>query len=251
VTTGHPIRAEARGVYFWLADRFAEAAGLLELAVAAASSNGAPGPSRIEMLVVLAYATPEEPGPARAAPREHGAVAFGVAVSGDDEHAAILAEETHARLEELEDHWAAGVRTHLADGEFEGLQTAEAIAHQPFQIAGLLLDAWVAEHREEHDEAVADYRAALAIARHDSAPHELSLAAAKSARELWSSPHARDELEGARHSLGSSATAAALYGRVVDWSKAWRPQQPRETFLDAPAGSPAAAALEATAEPST
>jgi hypothetical protein len=232
-------------VYFWLADRFCEGPGLLELAVAAASSDSASLASRIEMLLALSYAGPE----ARDARRAEGTVAFGIAISGDDEHAATLADEAQVRLEELENHWAARVRTRLSDRpDAEGLETAEAIAHGPFQVAGLLIEAWTAERRDEFATAAQDYRQALDIARQATAAQGPSPAASKAARALWSSANARAELAGAGHALGRSESARALYRRVVDWSTEPRPEQPRETFLAALVGTPAAAALSTTAE---
>jgi hypothetical protein len=230
-------------VYFWLADRFSDDAGLLELAVAAASRDGASEASRIELLLALAYAAPG----GGSAPHPEGTIAFGVAVSGDDEHAATLAEEAHARLEELQDHWAAGVRTGL-DAGTESLQAAEEIADEPFRVAGLLLDAWVAERREEFAQAVSDYRDVLAVACRASAARESCPDAANTARTLWSSAHARAELADARRALGQTETARALHDRLVDWSRETRPQQPRETYLAALAGSPAAAALSTSVE---
>lgn len=244
-------------MYFWLADRFCEGPDVLELAVAAASHVGASAASRFEMLLALSYAGPEEDGAQRAAPRVQGTVALGIAVSGDDEHAATLAEDERVRLEELEGHWAAGLRARFDAGSAGGgsaaataetLPKAEAIAEEAFQVAGLLLDAWIAERRDEHTRAVEDYRQALDVARRTSSAHEPAPVAARTVRALWSSPDARAELDRARRALGQTDTAEALYRRVVDWSRAERPQQPRETFLAALTGSPAGAALSSAVE---
>lgn len=229
-------------MYFWLADRFSEGPGVLELAVAAVSGGHSPASaSHIELLVALAYAETE-------GERAEGTVAFGAAISGDDERAAILAEDADARLRELGDHWAAGVRTRLDEHAVEALEKAEEIAHQPFRLAGLLLDAWVAERRGECARAVSEYSAALALAYESSGAHESSLVAARTARALWSSPDARAELIGARRTLGDTETARALHARLVDWATQARPQQPRETFLAALDGSPAATALSMAVE---
>jgi hypothetical protein len=244
-------------VYFWLADRFCTGHDVLELAVAAASRVGASAASRIEMLLALSYAGPEDDGAQRAAPRVQGTVALGIAVSGDDEHAATLAEEERVRLEELEWHWAARVRARFDAGSAGGgtaaatagtLPKAEAIAEEAFQVAGLLLEAWIAERRDEYARAVADYRDVLHLTRRASFAHEASPVAASTARALWSSADARAELARARRALGHTGTAEALHRRVLAWSSAARPQQPREMFLAALAGSPAGAALSSAVE---
>jgi hypothetical protein len=222
-------------MYFWLADRFSEGHGLLELAVAAASPSGSSPVSRIELLVALTYVAPDA---------QAGTGAFGVAISGDDEHAATLAEETQAQLEELEDHWAARVRSRLGAGS-AALATAEAIAHEPFQIAELLLEGWIAERRDESGHAVASYRQALDIAYRGSGGHRPSLLAPETVRALWSSADARAELARAGDTLAQTDSARALHREVVDWSRARRPLQPRETSVAVPAGSPGAAALTA------
>ncbi|MGZ4399737.1 MAG: hypothetical protein ACXVYM_02575 [Gaiellaceae bacterium] len=244
-------------MYFWLADRFCEGPDVLELAVAAASHVRASAASRIEMLLALSYAGPEDDGAQRAAPRVQGTVALGIAVSGDDEHAATLAEDERVRLEELEGHWAAGLRARFDAGTAGGgtaaataetLPKAEAIAEDAFQVAGLLLDAWIAERRDEYARAVADYREALDVARRTSSAHEPAPVAARTVRALWTSQDARAELARARRALGGSESARGLYRRLVDWSSAPRLQQPRETFLAALAESPAGAALSSAAE---
>jgi hypothetical protein len=244
-------------VYFWLADRFSEGHDVLELAVAAASPVGASVAPRVEMLLALSYAGPEDEDGERATPRTHGTVAFGVAVSGDDEHAAALADEARVGLEELEGHWAAGMRSRFdarsAGGSdpaatAESVRRAGTIADGSFEVAGLLLEAWIAERREEQAQAVAGYRHAFDLARRASFEHELSPLAAGTARRLWSSAHARAELGRAQRALGRTMTAQALHRRVVDWSRTPRPQQPRETFLAALAGTPAAAVLSPAVE---
>ena len=231
-------------MYFWLADRFSEGRGLLEFAVAAASADNASFASRVEMLVALSYAGPEH----RDAGRETGTVAFGTAISGDDEHAATLADDARVRLEELEDHWAARVRGRLSGNPDESLQVAEGIAQEPFEIGGLLLEAWIAERRDEFAGALEKYRRALDLVCRSSGSHIPSPAAANAARGLWSSSQARAELDRVVRAIGPTETARALHRRVVDWSAEPRLSQPRESFLAALAGTPAAAALSVTVE---
>jgi tetratricopeptide (TPR) repeat protein len=132
----------------------------------------------------------------------------------------------------------------------------------------MLLDAWVAERRDDGDAATDGYRRALDLAGRagfsDHAAFALSglascalasgdlaraealerraLATAEAARSAWATAHARVGLGRILAAAGDHRTAAKLYRNVLAWSKLPRPHGPRESLFLALAEDPAAAA---------
>jgi tetratricopeptide (TPR) repeat protein len=131
-----------------------------------------------------------------------------------------------------------------------------------------LLEAWLAERREDMDAAAAAYRRTLERSERagfaDHAAFALSglgsialasgdlreaeelqrqaLATADAADATWVAAHARVQLGRIAAATGDAATAERLYRQVLEWSQAERPRQARESLFPALAGSPATAA---------
>jgi tetratricopeptide (TPR) repeat protein len=132
----------------------------------------------------------------------------------------------------------------------------------------MLLDAWIAERRDDGDAATDAYGRALDLAdRAGFADHtsfalsglasralaggdlaraeELerrALATAEAARAAWAAAHARVGLGRILAAAGDTDTAARLYRDVLAWSQLPRPHGPRESLFVALAEDPAAAA---------
>jgi hypothetical protein len=128
----------------------------------------------------------------------------------------------------------------------------------------MLLEAWVAERRNEPGTAEDAYRRALALARRigfaDHASFALAqlgsnplargdtyqaeelcrraLAMAEAASGPWLAAHARVQLARVQERAGDTDTAETLYRRVVEWSQTPRPRQVRESLFVGLAGSP-------------
>jgi tetratricopeptide (TPR) repeat protein len=158
---------------------------------------------------------------------------------------------------------AAGIRRH-----------ADAIDYDPFRVPGLLLEAWVAERRAEGATAVAAYRHALELAARvgfgDHAAFALSqlgshalangnlreaeelqrqaLSTADAAHAAWVIAHARVQLARIAVASGDPEGAETLHSKVLEWSRAKRLHQARESLFVALAGNPATAALRGLAE---
>ncbi len=289
------------GWYFGLAERVSEGRRFLDLALSA-TRDDAPIELRIELLAGLCYLAAEELdldqalaaggracslAAAGAPPQQLGlaqlTLALALAQSGDEERADAMAQSASATLEAAGDHWgvaashimratgaaragdlptvaemAAGVRRH-----------ADAIGYDAFRVPGLLLEAWVAERRQDSAGAVEGYRGALelagrvgfgdhaafalaglgsaALARRELREAEelqrQALATAEAARAPWAAAHARVQLARCAAAAGDVDSAERLYRQVVEWSQAQRPRQARESLFLALAGSPATAAL--------
>jgi tetratricopeptide (TPR) repeat protein len=151
---------------------------------------------------------------------------------------------------------------------------AEAIGFDAFRVPAMLLDAWVAERRDDGDAATAAYGRALDLAARvgfaDHAAFALSglasralangdlaraeelerraLATAEAARAAWAAAHARVELGHILAAAGDTETAAKLYRNVLEWSKLPRTHGPRESLFVALAEEPAAAAAAGLAD---
>jgi ATP/maltotriose-dependent transcriptional regulator MalT len=151
---------------------------------------------------------------------------------------------------------------------------AEAIGFDAFRLTAMLLDAWVAERRNDGDAATDAYRGALdlagdagfadhaafalsglascALARGDLARAEelqrRALATAEGARAAWAAAHARVELGRILATAGDTDTAATLYRNVLAWSELPRQHGPRESLFLALAEDPATAASAGLAD---
>jgi predicted ATPase/DNA-binding SARP family transcriptional activator len=293
-------RLGALGVYFALGERVSEGRRFLEVALAA-SGGYAPVERRIEQLAVLCYLATEELDlePALAAgeealalaanveaPHELGlaqvVVALALAHSGRAEEADRLARDALDTLESAGDDWggalagiirasaaaAAGDVATVAEMAALIRRHAEAIDYDAFRVPCLLLEAWVAERREEHAAATDAYRLALDLAARigfgDHAAFALAglgttalaagdpkeaeelerqaLATAEAAHATWAAAYARVQLARIAGATGDAAAAARLYRQVLEWSQTGRPHEARESLFRALGGSPATAA---------
>jgi predicted ATPase/DNA-binding SARP family transcriptional activator len=300
------VRLGRLGWYFVLAERVSEGRRFLELAETAIGDD-APAEARIELLALLCYAATEELdldaalaagehalslAGRIAAPRELGlaqlTLAVALAQSGSEARADALMRDAYAAFEAAGDDWGAAVSSILrATGAARGADVAtvaaaaaaahrhsDAIEYDAFRVPALLLDAWVAERREDDAAAVDAYRRALDAAtrigfddhaafawwglgsnarrRGDLVEAEglqrHALTAADAAGATLVAAQARVELARIADAAGDGDTAESLYREVLEWSQAQRPRQAREVLFLALGGSPAAAALLGLAE---
>ncbi len=289
------------GWYFALAERVSEGRRFLELALSA-SRDDAPIGLRIELFAVLCYLATEELdlgaalaageralslAESAAAPRELGLAqltfAHALAQSGDGERADAMAQRACATFEVAGDDWgaaassiirAAGAARSGAVSVVAAMAAAiqrhsDAIDYDAFRVPGLLLEAWMAERRQDGAAAMDAYRRALELARRvgfgDHAAFALAglganalaggdlreaeelqrqaLVAAEAAEASWVAAHARVQLGRIAAASGDTAGAERLYREVIEWSQRQRPHQARESLFLALAGSPATAAL--------
>jgi predicted ATPase/DNA-binding SARP family transcriptional activator len=292
------------GVYFVVAERVSEGRQYLELALAAAS-DGAPVELLLDLLAWLCFVAMEEvdldgaieageralalsddtPEPVQSA-LARAMLALALNQVGDDQRAAKLAEEAR-ELSEAGDHGTAAIVRVAAAAAAVGagnvasaaalaadaLRHAEAIDYPFSRLAATLVEAWVAEQRDDDKAAVDAYmrvleganqpyfanHAAFALARLGS--HTLGSGNLPEAEELfrralaaadgaspWATAHARVELGRARAAAGDADTAARLYRQVLDASVRPRPHRMRERFFVTIAGSPSTGALLGLAE---
>ena len=290
------------GWYFALAERVSEGRSFLEAGLAAASDD-APVGKRIELLAFLCYLATEEldldaaidageralaAAAAGPAPTESAlarvALSLALAHSGDHVRAAALAEEARAGYGAAGDHWGvaassliraqgaihAGDISTLASMTAEILRHSEAIGYDVFVVPATLIEAWIAEQRNEPGAAEDAYRRALelagrigfadhvsfalaqlgsiALARRDTRQAEelcrQALVMAEAASASWPAAHARVQLAQALEAAGDADSAETLYGTVVELSSQTpRPRQARESLFVELGGSPWAAAL--------
>ena len=293
------------GWYFALAERVSEGRSFLKAALGAASAD-APVGKRIELLAWLCYLATEEldldaaidagerglavaaagPAPSESA-LARGTLSLALALSGDHERAAALAEKARAGYGAAGDHWGvaassvvraqgavhAGDISTVATMTAEIVRHSEAIGYDVFVVSAMLLEAWVAERRNEPAAAEDAYRRALELAGRigfaDHASFALAqlgsialergdtrraeelcrraLAMAEAASTSWLAAHARVQLARVLEAAGDADTAEMLYRTVVEWSQAPRPRQARESLFVVLAGSPGAAALRGMA----
>jgi predicted ATPase/DNA-binding SARP family transcriptional activator len=293
------------GWYFALAERVSEGRSFLELALASASAE-VPVGKRIELLAYLCYLATEEldldaaidsgeralaiaatgPAPSESA-LARVALSLALALSGDDERAAALAEEARAGYGAAGDHWGvaasslvraqgavhAGAISTVATMTAEIRRHSEAIGYDAFEVPAMLLEAWVAERRNERAAAEDAYGRALELAgrigfadhasfalarlgsnafssgdlHHAEEFSKRALAAAEAASTPWLAAHARVQLARVLEAAGDADTAETLYRSVVEWSQTPRPRQVRESLFVGLAGSPGAAALRGLA----
>jgi len=293
-------RLGALGLYFVLGERISEGRRFLELVRGAAADAG-PLELRIELLAVLCYLATEEldhdaaieageraltlaaGAPAKQAGLAQLTLALAAAQFGEEERAAALLQAASTALEAAGDNWGsatgcifrataaarAGDAATVAEMASAIHRHSEAIRYDAFRVPAMLLEAWVAERRMDHQSVEETYRRALelagrigfadhaafalsglganALARGDpSQAQELqrqAIAASEAAQAAWTAAHARVELARALAAAGDVDTAEELYRGVAHWSDAQRPRQGRESLFDALAGRPAAAAL--------
>ena len=207
--------------------------------------------------------------------------------SGDHERAAALAEEARAGYGAAGDHWgvtvsslvrarvpsSAGDISTVASMTAEILRHSEAIGYDVFVVPAMLIEAWMAEQRNEPGAAEDAYRravevagrigfadhvsfalarlGAIAFARGDLRQAEelfrQALVTAEAASTSWPAAHARVQLARVLEAAGDTDTAETLYRSVVEWSQTPRPHRSRETQFVVLHGSPGAAALSGLA----
>ncbi len=300
------IRLGTLAWYFGLAERVSEGRRFLDLALSA-TRDDAPVELRIELLAGLCYLAAEEldldPALAAgkralslaatgAAPRQLGlaqlTLALALSQSGDGERADAMAQSASATLEAAGDDWGvaassiiratgaarAGDVPTVAEMAAAIGHHSDAIGYDAFRVPGLLLEAWVAERRQDGAGAVEGYRSALELAGRvgfgDHAAFALAglgsnvltrgdlgeaeelqrqaLATAEAARAPWVAAHVRVQLARCGAAAGDVDGAERLDRQVLEWSQTQRPRQARESLFLALAGSPATAALLGLAE---
>jgi predicted ATPase/DNA-binding SARP family transcriptional activator len=288
------------GWYFSLAGRISEGRSFLEAALASMSSD-VPLSKRIELLAFLCHLATEELDldaaidlgqralavAATGTARSESAIArvvlsLALALSGDHERAAALAEEARVGYGDG-DHWGgaasslvraqgavlAGEISTVATLTLEIVRHCEPIEYDVFVVPAMLLQAWVAERRNEYTAAEEAYRRTVELAgkigftdhvafalarlgwnafssgdlRQAEEFSRRALAAAEAASMSWLAAHTRGQLGRVLEATGDADTAETLYRSVVEWSETPRPRRFRETLFVALAGNPAAAAL--------
>jgi predicted ATPase/DNA-binding SARP family transcriptional activator len=304
--SGIAARLASLAWYFTLAERVTEGRRFVELALAEASDD-VPFDRRLEALATLCFLATEELDLDAAieigeralalaatgtdtpeAGLAQATLALALADAGDIERGATLAEQARATLEGGQDHWASTVasllRAHIAAAvgdastvaamAADAHRHAEAIGFDAFRVPAMLLDAWVAERRNDGDAATDAYGRALDLAgdagfadhaafalsglascafargdaRHAEELQRRALATAEGARAAWAAAHARVELGRILAAVGDADTAARLYRNVLEWSKRPRLHGPRESLFLALAEDPAAAASAGLAD---
>jgi tetratricopeptide (TPR) repeat protein len=215
-------------------------------------------------------------------------LSLALAYAGDQGRAAMLAEDACAAADAAGSDWdlaMASLLRAMGAARAEDLSTVAAMAARSyrrsdafgfdaFQVPARLLEAWVAERLGDEVAAAAAYRGAHELAgRAGFADHAVlaltglgsnalaskdlrqaeelfrrALAAAEAARAPWVAAHARANLARVLAAAGDAETAERLYRNVLEWSRAPRPHQARESLNIALHGNPATAALLGLAE---
>jgi hypothetical protein len=288
------------GLYFSFVERVSEGREFLEVALAAASDD-APVGLRAELLAWLCFLAMEELDLDAAIEAGERAVALSAAApatgesalarallalalsqGGDDERAPRLAEEARQASERAAPGTAAIVRvagamgavgagdiSAAADLVADAIRYAAPVDYLISLMPAAMLEAWIAEQRDDEDAATAAYRRVLELAdRPHFADHgafalarlgahalasgglreaeqlfRRALAAADAARAPWVTAYARVELGRARAAAGDAETAEKLYRQALDWSAGPRSHRARESLFVVIAGSPASGAL--------
>ena len=303
---GVAIRLGTLAWYFGLAGRVSEGRRFLDLALAA-TRDDAPVELRIELLAGLCYLATEELdldaaltageralalAATAAAPRQLGlaqlTLALALAQSGTAERADAMAGGASATFEAAGDDWGVAassiIRAAAAarDGDVSTVAAmaaairrhSDAIGYDAFRVPGLLLEAWVAERRQDGAAAIEGYRRALELAGHvgfgEHAAFALAglgsialangdlreaeelqrqaLATAEAAQAPLAAAHAGIQLARIAARRGDAPTAERQYRQVLERSQTQRPRQAREILFVALADSPATAALLGLAE---
>jgi predicted ATPase/DNA-binding SARP family transcriptional activator len=300
------VRLGTLGWYFALADRISDGRRFVDLTLSVTTED-APLELRIEQLAGLCYLATEELDLESALSAGEGAVslaaagappwqlgfahlmlALAVAQAGDAERAAATAHDAAEEFEAAGDGWGIALSSliraigaaHAGDVPAVAAMAAaarrnsEATGYDAFLVPALLLEAWVAERRQDGASAVDAYERAIelagpvgfgdhaafalaglgstAFARGEpSEAEELqrqALAAAEAAEAPLVAAHARVQLARLAAASGDAGGAERLYREVVEWSQLPRPHQARESLFLALAGSPAAAAARGLEE---
>ena len=289
------------GWYFVLGDRVAEGRAFLDLTLAATPQD-APVRERIALYAHVAFLAMGEFDVAAAvgagehalalaatadAPKEkavaQAALAVALAAAGERERAAAQLAESRDAHESLGDGW--GVAACDAISALNALAAADvnavaklapeiasrsaAIGYEPYEVFGILLDAWVAERRDDGDAAAAAYQRALELANSSELAtyasfalaglgasaliadeprdaEELArqaIATAEAAHAPWFAAHARVQLARSLVAAGDLDAAAAVYETAVEWSERAGHERPREMQFAALGGSPGVTAL--------
>ena len=296
------VRLGMLGWYFALAERVSEGRRFLELALPVAGDD-----APVELLAVLCYLATEELdldaalgagerafslAQTAAAPTQLGLAqltfALALAQSGEEVRADRMVQDAYATLEAAGDAWGAAASALIRAtgaaragdvGTVAALAAAvhrhsDAIGYDAFRVPALLLEAWVAERRDDAAAAVDGYRRGLELAARvgfgDHAAFALTglgsdalrsgdlreaeelqrqaLATAEAARASWVVAHTRVQLARIAAAAGDAAAAERLYRDVLEWSRMERPHEARESLFLALAGSPATAAELGLAE---
>jgi predicted ATPase/DNA-binding SARP family transcriptional activator len=295
------VRLGTLGWYFALADRISEGRRFVDLTLSV-TSDDAPVELRIEQLADLCYLATEEQDLSsalvageRAASLAAAAarawelgfaqlmLALAVAQAGDAERAATTAQDAADAFEVAGDGWGIALSSlirgigaaHAGDASTVAVMAtaarrhSDAIGYDAFGVPALLLEAWVADRRQDGAAAVDAYRRALALAGgvefgdhaafalvglganalgsgdlHEAEKlQQQALVAAEAAQATWVAAHARVQLGRTAAASGDPDGAERLFREVLEWSEMQRPHQARESLFLALAGSPAAAAL--------
>ncbi len=300
------VRLGTLGWYFALADRISEGRRFIDRTLSV-TTDDAPVELRIEQLADLCYLATEELDlsgalaagesavslAATAAPPwqlgfAHLMLALAVAQAGDVERAAATAQGAADAFEAAADGWGialgslvraigaahAGEVSTVAAMAAAARSHSEAIGYDAFIVPALLLEAWVAERRQDRASAVEAYGRALELASRvgfgDHAAFALAglgtdalvsgdlreaeklqrqaLSAAEAAEAPLVAAHAHVQLARIAVAAEDVDRAERLYRQVIDWSQQERPHQARESLFLALAGSPATAALHGLEE---
>ena len=303
---GVAIRLGTLAWYFGLAGRVSEGRRFLDLALAA-SRDDAPVQLRIELLAGLCYLATEELdvdvaltageravalAATASAPRQLGlaqlTLAFALAQSGTPERADAMARSASATLEAAGDDWGVAassiIRAAAAarDGDLATVAAmaaairrhSDALGYDAFRVPGLLLEAWVAERRQDRAAAIEAYRRALELAGHvgfgehaafalaglgstalaSGNPREAeelqrqALATAGAAQAPLAAAHAGIQLARIAAGRGDARAAEREYRQVLERLQTQGPRQAREILFVALADDPATAALLGLAE---
>ena len=303
---GVAIRLGTLAWYFGLAGRVAEGRRFLDLALAA-TRDDAPVELRVELLAGLCYLATEELdldaalaageralalAATAAAPRQLGlaqlTLALALAQSGVGERAEAMAGDASATFEAAGDDWGVAassiIRAAAAarDGDVSAVAAmaaaihrhSDAIGYDAFRVPGLLLEAWVAERRQDGAAAIEGYRRALELAgrvgfgehaafalaglgsiafakgdlREAEELQRQALATAEAAQAPLAAAHAGVQLARIAAGRGDAPTAERQYRQVLERSQTQRPREAREILFAALADSPPTAALLGLAE---
>jgi predicted ATPase/DNA-binding SARP family transcriptional activator len=303
---GVAIRLGTLAWYFGLAGRVSEGRRFLDLALAAARDD-APVELRIELLAGLCYLATEELdldvaltageralalAATAAAPRQLGlaqlTLALALAQSGAAERADAMAGGASATLEAAGDDWGVAASSIIRaagaarDGDVSTVAAmaaairhhSDAIGYDAFRVPGLLLEAWVAERRQDGAATIESYRRALELAgrvgfgehaafalaglgstalangdlREAEELQRQALATAEAAQAPLAAAHAGIQLARIAARRGDARTAERQYRQVIEGSQTQLPRQAREILFVSLADSPATAALLGLAE---
>jgi predicted ATPase/DNA-binding SARP family transcriptional activator len=303
---GVAIRLGTLAWYFGLAGRVSEGRRFLDLALAV-TGDDAPVELSIELLAGLCYLATEELdldvalaageravalAATAAAPRQLGlaqlTLALALAQSANAERTDAMARGASATLEAAGDDWgiaASSIIRAAAAARDDDVATvtamaaairrhADAIGYDAFRVPGLLLEAWVAERREDRAAAIKGYQRALELAgrvgfgehagfalaglgsialangdlREAEELQRQAVATAEAAQAPLAAAHARIQLARIAAGRGDADTAERQYRHVLERLQTQGPRQAREILFVALADDPATAALLGLAE---